>query len=154
MIPVVWRLSSTSYQGQAGRKTYLHMQGVWLPLECLCKLVYSSEWDLDPTVAPMMRVLEFLKSILLDKSTNMQKGYISDISSRHVQIDKSPFGSHPAVSQWLKRLSQSKGISRSIILAWDFDLILSVLKSHPFEPAAEDKFTTWKTVFLVAIAST
>ena len=125
--------------------------------------VYDSRWsafadwcsqrDLDPTVVPVTGVLEFLTSIIPDKSTNTLRGYVSAISSRHAPVDDASLGSHPAVSQWLKGLVQSKGISRSIVPAWDLDIVLAALKSHPFEPAANDKFATWKTVFLVAVAS-
>ena len=104
-------------------------------------------------MAPVGRVLEFLTSMIPDKSTNTLKGYVSAISSRHQPVDETSFGSHPAVTQWLKGLLQSKGISRSIVPAWDLDIVLSALKAFPFEPAVSDKYTTWKTVLLVAVAS-
>ena len=75
------------------------------------------------------------------------------ISSTHTPVDDCSSGSHPAVSQWVKGLSQSKWISRSVVSVWDLDIVLSALKSHPFERPSHDKFTTWKTVCLVAVTS-
>ena len=125
--------------------------------------VYDSRWsayaswcsarDINPTMASIAEVLDFLTSISDEKSTNTLKGYVSAISNRHAPINGGTFGSNPAVTQWLKGLVQSKGISRSIVPPWDLDIVLAALKSYPFEPASNDKFATWKAVFLVAITS-
>ena len=59
----------------------------------------------------------------------------------------------------LKRLIQSFYKSRPKasrhIPSWDLTLVLQALTKAPFEPLslAEPKFLTWKTVFLIALAS-
>ena len=46
-------------------------------------------------------------------------------------------------------------MARSLIAAWSLDLVLAALKGHPFERIRNVslKHLTWKTVFLLAIAS-
>jgi len=52
-------------------------------------------------------------------------------------------------------LTKTKGFPRTLIPAWDLQIVLRALKKFPFEPmrTASFKYVTWKTVFLLAITS-
>ena len=83
------------------------------------------------------------------------KGYITAISRRHDYVDALPLSLHPTVAQWLKGLEKGQGPQRVVVPPWDLELVLRALKQDPFEPIrkSDDKHLTWKTVFLVAVAS-
>ena len=68
-------------------------------------------------------------------------------------------GTHPVLSALMKNFSLEK--PRTVVRApeWKLTLVLSRLMEAPFEPPRFDtveqkKFTTWKTMFLLALAST
>ena len=83
------------------------------------------------------------------------KGYVTAISRRHEFVDAQPLSLHPTVTQWLKGLEKGQGPSRVVVPPWNLELVLRALKRDPFEPVRNcvDKYLTWKTVFLVAVAS-
>ena len=62
----------------------------------------------------------------------------------------------PMLQRWIKGLEHSKGILHMITLGWCLELVLVAFTKAPFEPLATCslKHLTWKTVFLLAIAST
>jgi hypothetical protein len=100
-------------------------------------------------------VLDFLTSLVEAKAVNTIRGYVTAISSRHVPIEGQSLSLHPAVSLWIKGLVKHKGLPRVLVPPWNLEVVLHALKKWPFEPlrTASNKFLTWKTVFLVAIAS-
>jgi hypothetical protein len=100
-------------------------------------------------------VLEYLTSMMEVKAVSTLRGYVTAISARHVLIDGQALSLHPSVIQWRRGLLRAKGVPRVLIPPWNLELVLAALKAFPFEPIklATNKFLTWKTAFLVAIAS-
>jgi hypothetical protein len=79
----------------------------------------------------------------------------SAISRYHIPVDGVKIGEHIMVTNFLKGCFNLNPPKRILIPSWDLNLVLSVLQEPPFEPvaAAELKFLTFKTIFLVAITS-
>ena len=108
-----------------------------------------------PNVATVAEVLEFCTSLVEARAVSTIKGYVTAISRRHEQVEGLPLSLHPTVMQWLKGLQKGQGPQRVLVPPWDLELVLRALKKDPFEPVrlCVDKYLTWKTVFLVAVAS-
>jgi hypothetical protein len=111
--------------------------------------------NIDPVVASVAEVLEYLSSLVEHRAVNTLKGYVSAIAARHAPVDGAMLSLHPLVSQWTKGLLKFKGVPRVLVPSWNLEIVLHALKAAPFEPLerASNKFLTLKTVFLVAITS-
>lgn len=85
-------------------------------------------------------------------------GYRTAVSSALGLFEGCTVGSHPDISKLFKGFMVERPVVRSVFPDWDLNLVLDVLMKHPFEPPGfgtvqERKFTSWKTAFLVALAS-
>ena len=100
-------------------------------------------------------MINFLTGLVASRAPNTIRGYVSAISSRHSQVDGLSVSSHPLVSLWVKGLTRSVGLPRTLVPPWSLEIVLKALQKWPFEPVrqASRKHLTWKAVFLVAIAS-
>jgi hypothetical protein len=83
------------------------------------------------------------------------KGYVSAFAARHAPVYGAMLSLHPLISHWTKGLLEFKGVPRVLLLSWNLEFVLHVLKAAPFEPIgrASNKFLALKTVFLLAITS-
>ncbi|CAG2218948.1 unnamed protein product [Mytilus edulis] len=83
------------------------------------------------------------------------KGYRSAIS-RTIQLSGGPdFGNNEFISLLVKNFTLERPRQRVLIPSWNLSVVLSALKTHPFEPAekVEIKFLSYKCCFLLALAS-
>ena len=80
-------------------------------------------------------------------------GYKSAIALIHQ--NSANISSSSELTSLIKGLFNLNPAVRTLTPNWNLPLVLSVLTKHPFEPlqTAEMKFLTFKTVFLVAVAS-
>jgi len=100
-------------------------------------------------------VLNFLSEKSGSVAVNTLKGYITAIARRHEPVQGTSISLHPTVTQWRKGVEKHLGVTRTLVPSWNLDLVLAALKKPPFEPihTTSNKHLTWKTVFLVALAS-
>ena len=82
------------------------------------------------------------------------KGYRSALSTVLKSSGWSP-GTDPLLSSLVRAYEIERPRQSRVVPQWNLALVLSGLKQQPFEPlaSADLKFLTWKTVFLVALAS-
>ena len=66
-----------------------------------------------------------------------------------------PVGQHPYIIRLLKGVFNSRPPTVRILPEWDLQLVLDMIQKHPFEPMgkASLKFTTFKTIFPIAIST-
>ena len=112
--------------------------------------------QVNPRSAPLNQVLAFLQSLLNKGQAYRSIGvYRSAISKYHDLVDGYTVGQHPRVSKFMRGVFIKNPPSRTLLPAWDVNVILKFLKGHPFEPLNEASFQalTFKTVFLIALTS-
>lgn len=82
-------------------------------------------------------------------------GYRSAISSFHNELQGTKIGNHPLVCRFLMGVFNERPPVRELLPKWDLEKVLKRLRLAPFEPlhTVPIKFLTYKTVFLVALAS-
>ena len=70
-------------------------------------------------------------------------------------IDNFSVGQHPFIIRLLKGVFNSRPPKVKILPEWDLPLVLQMLQETPFEPLSKAslKFTTFKTIFLMAICT-
>ena len=118
---------------------------------------WCSEKEVDPYQISVQQLADFLIFLFEEKglSPSTIKGYCSAIS-RTIHLSGGPhFGSDEFISLLVKNFSFERPRQRVLIPSWNLSLVLSALKSHPFEPAEEVdiKFLFYKCCFLLALAS-
>ena len=114
--------------------------------------------QISPLQAIVQQLTDFsdflLSSCKLPPSTT--KSYRLTISTVfHLQGDRNP-GSDPIVFFIILRaFSMKRPRSQKIVPQWNLALGLQAFLEEPFEPlnVCAKKFATWKTIFLVALAS-
>ena len=67
----------------------------------------------------------------------------------------SSIGTDPYLSEMIRSFELSRPVTRSLTPKWDLACVLLALSKTPFEPLSEASLVhlTWKTVFLIAMAS-
>ena len=82
-------------------------------------------------------------------------GYRAAISDVHNAWGNSTISTNKILSRLIKGIFHSNPKSNQLLPNWDLPLVLEALTKPPFEPlrSIELKYLTWKTVFLVALAS-
>ena len=82
-------------------------------------------------------------------------GYRSAIKEIHGGWKNSSVGTDKVLSQLVKGIFYSNPFTQQLLPSWDLPLVLEALSRPPYEPlrSAELKYWTWKTVFLIAMAS-
>ena len=118
---------------------------------------WCSERDINPTTASLKEISDFI--IFLHESRNFKTstltGYRTAIASIHKGWYNSSVSNNTILSKLIKGIFHSNPYSKKLLPSWDLPLVLNALTKPPFEPlrAIDLKFLTWKTVFLVALAS-
>ncbi|MEW8546512.1 MAG: hypothetical protein AB2693_23605, partial [Candidatus Thiodiazotropha sp.] len=109
---------------------------------------------IDPSIA---NVADFLIFLFEEKKLSpvSVKGYRSAISSTLKHFSSVDFSSDPVLSDIVRSMELEKPSHTRVVPHWDLSLVLSCLKESPFEPLSSSslKFLTWKTVFLISLAS-
>ncbi|KAK7907526.1 hypothetical protein WMY93_016138 [Mugilogobius chulae] len=128
--------------------------------------LYANRWKLfetwclehghDAVQCPIATVLEFLQ-LLLDRglTPSTLKVYVAAISCWHCEVNGTTVGHDRNVSLFLKGARRLNPPRRPMSPSWDLSLVLDVLQSPPFEPVNQVslKWLSWKTAFLLAMAS-
>ena len=135
------------------------------PIRKSSKSVYEAKWNgfctwceehgfsaMHPTV-PI--IAEFFLFLFSEKKLLPQtiEGYRSALS---MKLDADlELGSNKELKRLIQSFYKSRPKTSRHIPSWDLTLVLQALTKAPFEPLslAEPKFLTWKTVFLIALAS-
>ena len=128
--------------------------------------VYQSKWDVfsawcrvrktDPLEASAALIADFLlEKHNQGRAPTTLAGYRTAIAKTiksHRNVD---FGANADLSALLRNFQVERPVSRNPSPDWDLALVLNRLASDPFEPLekAPLKLLTWKTVFLLALAS-
>ena len=83
------------------------------------------------------------------------EAYRSAIRGVLLHTQGADIGHDSVLSQLIRAMFQLKPLTRVIMPQWDLALVLASLRRPPFEPleAISLKFLSYKTVFLLAIAS-
>ena len=100
-------------------------------------------------------IAEFFLFLFSDKKLLPQtiEGYRSALS---MKLDADlELGSNKELRRLIQSFYKSRPKASRHLPSWDLTLVLQALTGAPFEPLshAEPKFLTWKTVFLIALAS-
>jgi hypothetical protein len=82
-------------------------------------------------------------------------GYRSAISSKHKGWGGRSVSTNGDLSKLIKGIFNSNPILKPLLPNWDLTSVLWRLCDPPFEPflSCDVKFLTWKTVFLIALAT-
>ena len=82
-------------------------------------------------------------------------GYQMAIASTFSATSGAEVGRNPALKSLLRNIEMEKWQPQRHFPEWSLALVLSALTKPPFEPLdqASDQLLTWKTVFLIALAS-
>ena len=129
--------------------------------------VYESKWrsfvswchtrEVDPIAASAAEVADFLLHLSTEKKLQLStiEGYRMAIAS----VLRSSCGTEVGRSDTLRALMKSIALNnirdQPTVPEWDLLLVLNRLRQAPFEPIrlASIKLLTWKTLFLVTLAS-
>lgn len=86
---------------------------------------------------------------------NTLMGYRSAIASMHKGWSNSSVSNNTDLSKLIKGIYNSEPNVRPLLPNWDLPTVLWKLCDSPFEPmnSCDMKYLTWKTVFLVALAT-
>lgn len=149
--------SVARYAAASQRPSSLRLyQSHWNTFSAWCE-----EWDIDPVVASVQQIADFLVYLFEVKkyAPSTIANYRSSIASALGDIDGVPLSLHPCLSKLIKAFSSSRRIERPRVPEWDLSRVLRILRSQDFEPpqwtSRQDRLRcTWKTIFLLALAST
>ena len=145
------------YAAAPQRRSSLRLyQSHWRAFSTWC-----TERDLDPCEATVQQIADFLVFLHEVKkfAPSTIANYRSSIASTLGTRDGVPLSFHPCLSQLLKAFATSRPPSRPRVPEWDLSRVLRALRSADFEPprweTRQDRMRcTWKTVFLLALATT
>ena len=95
----------------------------------------------------------------LGRSTSTISNHRSALSVALGTFDGFTVGNHPVLTALLKNCALERPPQRNLVPEWDLLKVLNRLTEAPFEPPKFDTlvqklYCTWKTVFLLALAST
>ena len=125
------------------------------------RLAIYREWcrerHVDPCTASIVDVADFLVYIHDNRKCGASTvaGYRTAISTIHKGWNGHSVGTEMKISQLIKGMFNSRPVRKTLLPNWDLPSVLWKLCDPPFEPleSADLKFLTWKTVFLLAVAS-
>ena len=131
------------------------------------RAVYDARWKLfsnwcfrgkiNPLNPSARRIADFLIYLFDDKKLSLSsiKGYRSMISHTLAFTKSSQVCADPAISELVRAMELSRPVSRTLAPKWDLACVLGSLIKAPYEPLdqASLQFLTWKTVFLLTMAS-
>ena len=122
--------------------------------------IYKS-WCTSRKISPyktsVSQVADFLVYLHEDRQCKAGTiaGYRSAIASIHQGWQNSTVSNNADLSKLIKGIFNTSPNIKPLLPNWDLPTVLWALCDFPFEPinSAEMKYVTWKTVFLVALAS-
>ena len=128
--------------------------------------VYDAKWKVfadwcarrkvDPTDPSARRLADFFVFLFEEKKLAIStiKGYRSMISHT-LAFRSSKVCSDPSISELMRAMELKRPVSRSLTPKWDLSCVLWSLTKAPYEPLdqASLQFLTWKTAFLLTLAS-
>ena len=121
-----------------------------------CFIKYCEERKLDAIAIAIPQLVEYFQYIFIDKGFQPAtiNGYRSAINLR-LSHRLGDLGSNPVLSKLLRSFERDRPRSAQRVQPWYLSLILLALTQAPFEPinSITLKFLSWKTAFLVALAS-
>ena len=112
--------------------------------------------DMDPFLAPIGEVLNFLQSKVDEGLTySTIKVWLASVSACHVGYDGKAVSRHLLMISFMKGVKRAKTISRPLFPAWDLAVVLGALCTPPFEPleSVDLRILSLKTVLLVALTT-
>ena len=128
--------------------------------------VYESKWrvfsdwcsrrQVDPLHSNAQSVADFLlEKYQSGSAPSTLAGYRTAIAKTVLPYTGVNLGDDQDLSALLNNFKVERPVARNEVPQWDLSLVLNRLASAPFEPlsTAPLKFLTWKTVFLLALAS-
>lgn len=128
--------------------------------------VYQSKWSvfqswcnrrkIDPFASPSAVVADFLlEKFKAGLACSTLAGYRTAIAKTLLPRTGVDLGADADLSALLRNFQVERPVSRNSVPDWDLSLVLNKLSAPPFEPLEDAplKLLTWKTVFLVALAS-
>ena len=131
------------------------------------RTVYDAKWkvftdwcdrrQINPLDPSPRRIADFLIYLFDTKhlSVSTIKGYRSTISHTLAFRKASKVCADPSISELIRAFELRRPVSRSLTPKWDLSCVLWSLTKAPYEPLdqASLQFLTWKTVFLLTLAS-
>ena len=131
------------------------------------RAVYDARWrvyaewcvreQVNPTDPSPRRIADFLIFLFETKNLSLSsiKGYRSMLSHTLAFHKAAQACADPAISELIRALELKRPVSRSLTPKWDLACVLWSLTKAPYEPLdqASLQFLTWKTVFLLTMAS-
>jgi hypothetical protein len=122
---------------------------------------WCSERDISMESVSIQIVADYLLYMFddLDRKVATITSHRTALSSALGTFDGYKVGSHPVITNLIKNFWVSRPFSRARNPDWDLLKVLECLIEAPFEPPRFDTieqkvYTTWKTCFLVMLAST
>ena len=118
---------------------------------------WCAERQISPTSASVDNVADFFVYLHSVKKCKVATiiGYRSAISSKHKGWGGRSVSTNGDLSKLIKGIFNSNPILKPLLPNWDLPSVLWRLCDPPFEPllSCDVKFLTWKTVFLIALAT-
>ena len=129
--------------------------------------IYEARWKVfsswckgrneDPFKASAHLIADFLLHLFKDlkRAPSTITGYRTAIAGALKSSQGVDYGKDPSLTSLILSFFREQPKSIRSFPAWDLSLVLKVLVKAPFEPLhlAEMKYLTWKTTFLVLLAS-
>ena len=148
--------SVARYAAASQRPSSLRLyQSHWRVFSAWCE-----ERDIDPSQASVHQIADFLVYLFEVKkyAPSTIANYRSSIASALGEFEGVPLSLHPCLSKLIKAFASSRPIERPRVPEWDLSRVLRTLRSEEFEPprwqTRQDRLRcTWKTIFLLALAS-
>ena len=131
------------------------------------RTVYEAKWrvfsqwcvrrKVDPLDPSPRRLADFLVFLFDEKKLSVStiKGYRSMIAHTLSFRDRSSSSSDPIISELIRGFELKRPVSHSLTPKWDLSCVLWSLTKDPYEPLGQASLLhlTWKTVFLLTLAS-
>ena len=128
--------------------------------------LYASKWSvfnkwcaeksLNSQSCGVPQVLNFLQELLdAGRSPSTLKVYVAAIAAFADSARCRTLGRNELITRFLRGARRLNPPRPPLVPIWDLSLVLEALKAYPFEPlgSTELRYLTFKTVFLLALAS-
>ena len=136
------------------------------PIRSSSLAIYESKWrafcgwcdkrKADPFQASVIQIADFLSDKFQEgKALSTLAGYRTAITKTLAHFRSDNLSENPQLSALLKGFEIARPVTSPKFVEWDLALVLNALMQSPFEPLekAHLKLLTWKTAFLVMLAS-
>ena len=121
-----------------------------------CFISYCQDLDIDHLNVSIPQLTDFFEYLFTVKNYQSVtiKGYRSALNLR-LSHRLGDLGSNPVLNRLFQSFDRDRPRCSLRVQPWDLSLVLRALTQAPFEPlnTVTLKFLSWKTVFLVALAS-